>query len=208
MLVFSLKGGLQRSRGAAVAAAIGAAMSDYKSLAAKIHIHVMQVIQVGDLWTAIIQIALEPDMELILKEKEKERHIKQVSKEYKKEEIIEKPELKARFAGEENQRHASKLEEPPPHPAVHIYIPSLLEPGHLYEPHHYIDHPDYNFHFLEAGSSFWKASLKITPDVDFYEMTANIPQYSLDNESGIKVSPAPGFPKHRNAYKFDPFMTE
>lgn len=168
MITYSLRGQLQPSRDAAVAAAIGAAMSDYKGLAENVHIHVLQLIQVGEFWQAVIQIGLEPDLTKELEEKktqEKEKHEKLVEEQKPKDD--HPPD---QMPGEEKEEEKPPgLEMPKEEPSVHIFIPNLFEPGDLYEPHHYKDHPNYYFHFLEPDSSFWKASLKITPDIDLYE---------------------------------------
>lgn len=182
-------------------------MAGYKNLAAKIHIHVLQVIQVGDLWTAIIQIALEPDFKKELAEKKKLEQLKH-DRLHEKKEVKEKPEVKAKFAGDEPKGKGPKIEIPAHEPPVHIYIPSLLEPGDLYEPHHYIEHPNYNFHFLEPGSSFWEASLEITPDIDFYETVENVAHLASEIAPEEEPSPAPKLAKSRKPKALDLTLSE
>lgn len=172
MLTCSLSGGLAETPGAAVAAAIGAATSDFGGLHQKIHIHVMQVIDTGHGWKAIIQISLDPEL-----------------KEDEKAELEEKPESKKKADARNRDKIYPKEEtqgiffavEPVHEPSVHIYIPSIYEPGNLYEPDYYEAHPNYHFHFLEPGSSFWNATLELFPDIDLQE-TIHAPTFGLNIE--------------------------
>ncbi len=182
MLTYSLCGSLRDTPGAAVAAAISLANTDYNGPHQKIHIHIMQVIDTGKGWKAIIQISLEPEPA--------EKSDKVVEK------IKEKPALKKVGALNWDQIFPQKTPEniyrtePASEPSIHIYIPNTYEPGHLYEPHHYGTHPNYHFHFLESDSSFWKVTQEIFPDIDL-EKSIYEPAFQLSRDPTLALEIEP-----------------
>lgn len=105
------------SASAAVSAAIAEASADYGKEAKSIHIFVVSVLEVGEGWQAIVQVFVEPNLELEKKlDENKEDHEQHL----------------------EQKRQGEKLEEDGGHPSLHLeagaeHAPAPLE--HIAEHH-------------------------------------------------------------------------
>lgn len=106
-----LNGPLAPDEGSAVSLAIAAANGSFGSMAEKMHIHVISVIQIGDKWQATIKVELEPALKKVEEGKEDQKE-----DEEDKDDLEEVEELE-----EEAQPEKPKAEHAPevhaePHP--------------------------------------------------------------------------------------------
>lgn len=165
-------GPLAVDEGAAVAAAIALAHTDFNPIAKSIHIHVLNVVEIEGKWQAIIQVIVEPVLEEHEeKKKSKDREPEPKAKEWEKEEFQEIEEYKP---AEIHPMHLPEYHRPDQiltdvmeDANMHIYMRGD-DASAYYDPSQYSAHPDYHFHFVDKGS-MWEATRTIYPDIALYE---------------------------------------
>lgn len=182
MSVFSLQGPPAPSRDEAVALAIAEAASDFDDLAPAIVIHVMQVVEVNGMWKAVVRVSFipAPDLEEEALEETLERREQKPTRSHDVE-PVEVHYIKTHSYDEGVDLSLQDMADEP-HIPVHIYVPSLHEPGDLYRADHYEQHPHYHFHFLEPDSSLWHASLDHHPSLDMVETMLDAVQKEAEAE--------------------------
>ncbi len=172
MLTFTVESPLEATPEQAVTDAIGRALADFRDLAEKVHVHVLQVVKIHGLWKAVVKVVIEPSLKPEPEEQRKDEKTKEPEPEKN---LHKQPKEEEKQEYEASPSHAE-----PPHPApdIHIHVPYEQEDAHPVYAALQTHHPDYYFHFLDSDS-LWETSHEIYPDIDLYEAAHPMPPASI-----------------------------